>query len=603
MSNCSNRCWLRFASAGALAVPAAVLAAPPTGDQLTASSLTATEAPIIVSVAAFEEASRSQDGGIAGFAFTSGFEPPCAVGTFIGGGASSVPQSCEWHGSNGITVPVPLSPSYSAADPFSGLQHLRFEFDSLQPQGDPDQVAQDGSRNWAFSDDLVPTPTEGPVVVSLWVRLNSGKGAMQNALIIQPQAPTQLALTTVFRFDPDGTIYAGDDDNPADGNFIIGQLPFVWEPDVWTNVRIAIDGLPDLSGPSGNCCDDQGAGNPGCDDPDCELAVCAKDPLCCNFQWDGTCATSALDLCGCKPSPATNPGRIRYFADESLLLSTERPNEGLCGGVFAGSIIEHVLIRWEGNLDDGWSVDVDDVMIEAATIEEVMEGCCSGGTCSMMTQFDCVSAGGTYLGVDSDCSGSPCAACDIPSGGLTEAEGCGADTNGGCNATPAAFDAIGFDDTISGTAWAECGTRDTDWYMIPTVLGPTTVTATLDAQFTGNVSFFEVSDCANPTLLGTGAVTATCSSGTTTTVEIDAALQVAIVVSHFSFFDGSCVGAGAGSGGNNDYRLGLVIGGDEPCEGDSNNSGAVDVEDLVNVILQWATAGPEGDVNDSSTLR
>jgi predicted outer membrane repeat protein len=35
----------------------------------------------------------------------------------------------------------------------------------------------------------------------------------------------------------------------------------------------------------------------GCPDPDCEAAVCAVLPTCCDIAWDGVCASLALDLC------------------------------------------------------------------------------------------------------------------------------------------------------------------------------------------------------------------------------------------------------------------------------------------------------------------
>ena len=37
---------------------------------------------------------------------------------------------------------------------------------------------------------------------------------------------------------------------------------------------------------------------PGCDDPGCELEVCAADPFCCDTTWDDLCADAAAALCG-----------------------------------------------------------------------------------------------------------------------------------------------------------------------------------------------------------------------------------------------------------------------------------------------------------------
>lgn len=35
----------------------------------------------------------------------------------------------------------------------------------------------------------------------------------------------------------------------------------------------------------------------GCEFPDCQNAVCANDPYCCDTQWDGACVGEAFDTC------------------------------------------------------------------------------------------------------------------------------------------------------------------------------------------------------------------------------------------------------------------------------------------------------------------
>jgi len=47
----------------------------------------------------------------------------------------------------------------------------------------------------------------------------------------------------------------------------------------------------------------------------------------------------------------------------------------------------------------------------------------------------------------------------------SENEPCGDALNDGCNVDPPVFDTIGSNDSICGTAWAQNGTRDTDWYL------------------------------------------------------------------------------------------------------------------------------------------
>jgi hypothetical protein len=50
-----------------------------------------------------------------------------------------------------------------------------------------------------------------------------------------------------------------------------------------------------------SCCEPQSV--PGCNVPACEACVCAKDPLCCDFQWDSACAyyrvAQCSDSCAC----------------------------------------------------------------------------------------------------------------------------------------------------------------------------------------------------------------------------------------------------------------------------------------------------------------
>ncbi len=51
-------------------------------------------------------------------------------------------------------------------------------------------------------------------------------------------------------------------------------------------------------------------------------------------------------------------------------------------------------------------------------------------------------------------------------GNTPESETCGADLNGGCNSTPEAYEPIACGESVSGTIWADQGSRDTDWYEL-----------------------------------------------------------------------------------------------------------------------------------------
>ncbi len=48
--------------------------------------------------------------------------------------------------------------------------------------------------------------------------------------------------------------------------------------------------------PPSNCCVPHA--RPGCDNPQCMLAVCQQLPHCCNVTWDAVCANMAQNLCG-----------------------------------------------------------------------------------------------------------------------------------------------------------------------------------------------------------------------------------------------------------------------------------------------------------------
>ncbi len=54
-----------------------------------------------------------------------------------------------------------------------------------------------------------------------------------------------------------------------------------------------LDFLEDQS--CGNCI--EAHGGIGCEQAECEAAICAIDPFCCDIAWDGICASEALDIC------------------------------------------------------------------------------------------------------------------------------------------------------------------------------------------------------------------------------------------------------------------------------------------------------------------
>ncbi|MDH3889548.1 MAG: hypothetical protein OEV49_00565 [candidate division Zixibacteria bacterium] len=84
---------------------------------------------------------------------------------------------------------------------------------------------------------------------------------------------------------------------------------------------------------------------------------------------------------------------------------------------------------------------------------------------------------------------------DCSSSWKPELEPCGGDDNGGCNMPVPTFEPIDCGDTICGTAWADGGSRDTDWYEF-TLTGPVFITVTGQADFDFVLGFVDTADCA-----------------------------------------------------------------------------------------------------------
>ncbi len=74
---------------------------------------------------------------------------------------------------------------------------------------------------------------------------------------------------------------------------------------------------------------------------------------------------------------------------------------------------------------------------------------------------------------------------ECPAGAIDEGEACGEELNDGCNAEVPAYASITCGDVICGTAWADAGLRDTDWYEL-IIEEPKTITWTVDAEFPVN---------------------------------------------------------------------------------------------------------------------
>ena len=363
-----------------------------------------------------------------------------------------------------------------------------------------------------------------------------------------------------------------------------------------------------------NCC--TAWGGLGCDDPTCQDAVCAVDGFCCSTAWDGICASEAASLC----------------AD-------------LCGGGGSGS---NCCTAWGGlGCDDPTCQDavcaVDgfccstawDTICASEAASLCPDLCAGGGGGTCGTGGDCCSASGGLGCNDVACCEAVCAAdpfccsvawdsicageaqgicldlcgiaCDTtcPEGAYVEAEGCGEDTNGGCNAPPisgsncctawgglgcddvacqdavcafdgfccstawdgicaseaasicgdlcasaSAYEAIGCGTTVCGTFWADGSFRDTDWYSF-SLDATTEVTWSVAASAPVTLALLD-SNC--PPFVYVIATSTGCPS--TVTYCLDAGNYTAFAA------PGIFAGLPCGSGDANNYLATLTCAGD-----------------------------------------
>ena len=220
-----------------------------------------------------------------------------------------------------------------------------------------------------------------------------------------------------------------------------------------------------------------------------------------------------------------------------------------------------------------------------------------------------------------ECAAIPCAL-DLSSATYTELEACGDDSNGGCNSAPTAFETISSGDIVAGTAWADLGTRDTDWYTLSNNLADFDTNGNGMVDIHNNIraelsvaSFVIVDtngDCSSLPIPGTVGASQSCiQTGTgVTTVSINDITYIFAGTGDnggAAIFEGfPCPPPGPGTFGAN-YLLcvtitddGVAIGTEcppvsNPCPWDLDDSGAVGTGDLLALFSQWGQVGTPAD--------
>ncbi len=169
------------------------------------------------------------------------------------------------------------------------------------------------------------------------------------------------------------------------------------------------------------------------------------------------------------------------------------------------------LVRYKDVTDPGTALTwVTPTVVAAPTTFLAISGLVANTQYEFQVQTDC---GSTPFGFSpSSLFLTPCANTICPANAIQEGEVCGADVNGGCNMPTPFYTPIACGDTICGTAWADGGTRDTDWFTF-TLTQPSTVTWTVDAEFPMVIGFVDASQgCAAPQFFNLSTTTGLCGN-------------------------------------------------------------------------------------------
>ncbi|MHC4220539.1 MAG: hypothetical protein ACYSU7_19040 [Planctomycetota bacterium] len=393
-------------------------------------------------------------------------------------------------------------------------------------------------------------------------------------------------------------------------------------------------------------CGQLGTGNcfeanftPFCDDTcgplpcvGCCQTVCAVDPFCCGVgpawaSWDGNCAFTAVQLCGCLPGqePANDdcvnavPIGLGDTPLDNNCATADGPSHDQCNDnnlvglgldvwyTYTADFTGQLLVATCDQVDYDTQLAVY-AGCDCGALSDPPLGCnndgavCNGGSSLVVVDVvvgNCytIRVGSSYadptgtgtLTLSSEIP-EPCDV-PIPPQASPEGELCGDDDNGGCGRVPPAFTPVQLGDVIHGTAWAVGNIRDTDWYEL-IVTEQADVTLTVEAEFPVSVGFVETitpgsGDCLDTTGSVAPAANAVACDSTFVTMTLDPGTWWPWVAP--SIGDGlPCPESGTAG---NDYVL--TINTDTPCPWDCQSvpNGVVDVPDFLAILSQWGQIG------------
>lgn len=294
---------------------------------------------------------------------------------------------------------------------------------------------------------------------------------------------------------------------------------------------------------------------PGCDNQLCCEQVCAINPLCCEIGWDAMCVQAAVETCGyfvytcVAGGPANNCATSAQVVSASSTVpfnttgaTVDGPNHA-CAGSANSNIFADVWYKVAspangdlrvstcGTTPFDSKIAIYDMGTTPAsydynTLNSTLVACNDDGTAPcLMTDGTTPYAsdvtataafGHSYLvrlGGYSDTdigSGTitftvptPCA---LPSSTSSEAEACGADSNGGCDegGTTVHSQAISTSASVGGTFWADADVRDVDWYTVDVAAG-SDMTVSLYSRSNAVLYVFPGDPCSLSAALAVGA--------------------------------------------------------------------------------------------------
>jgi hypothetical protein len=224
----------------------------------------------------------------------------------------------------------------------------------------------------------------------------------------------------------------------------------------------------------------------------CEVSVCDDDPFCCETAWDGVCADTANEdpncltcLAFCNETygnagfAANTDCETAVCAADGFCCATEW--DGICADIAysepeCASCITPFCSESQGTPGFPLTPECEAVVCAADPFccDTSWDGTCALGTLEQPACASCFTPGIPF---------PPCGL-EIPADAFAESEDCGEDTNGGCNMDSPSFDSIYCGQTFSGTAWADDGSRDTDWYLFTlATAGEVTISGSAEFPF------------------------------------------------------------------------------------------------------------------------